>query len=396
MELSHRISSLKPSPTVALNGKAKELIASGVDVCNFAVGESSHTTPKKIVDAAISALNEGKTKYTPAGGSPDLRKAISNKLKRDNQVDFAPNDIVVGVGAKELLFHTFLSLLNEGDEVIIPAPYWVSYTAQVLAAGGKPVVIPAPESNEGPRLTPEMIEPYLTEKTKAIVITSPNNPAGYIISKDEMSALGAYLKDKKLWIIGDEIYEYLSFDNDHVSLLNVEPSLKDRYILVNGMSKGFLMTGWRVGYLAAPTSVVKLVKVLQSQSSTCLPRFIEEGSIVALNEGKSIVSEAVAELKENRDLAISLLKEIDGIDMIPPQGAFYAYIDIRNALAKSSEFEKSNSLGFSERLLEKYHVAMVPGEAFGTPGFLRLNYGVSKDVLKEGISRIKKAIEELV
>ena len=189
MELSHRISSLKPSPTVALNGKAKELIANGVDVCNFAVGESSHTTPKKIVDAAIGALNEGKTKYTPAGGSPDLRKAISNKLKRDNQVDFAPNDIVVGVGAKELLFHTFLSLLNEGDEVIIPAPYWVSYTAQVLAAGGKPVVIPAPESNEGPRLTPEMIEPYLTNKTKAIVITSPNNPAGYIISKDEMSAL---------------------------------------------------------------------------------------------------------------------------------------------------------------------------------------------------------------
>ncbi len=394
MEFSRRIAALKPSPTVALNNKAKEIAAQGKKVYNFAVGEPDFSTPESICKVAIESLQKGRTKYSASGGSPALRQAVAAKLKRDNQLDYDANQIVMGIGAKELLFHAMLALLNEGDEVLIPAPYWVSYTAQVEAAGATPVIIPMPKKHSDARLTADMIEAYATEKTKAIIITSPNNPAGYVLSRSELSALASYLKDKPWWIVSDEIYEYMSFDEPHYSLLQLEPSLKDRFILINGLSKGFAMTGWRVGFLAAPLDLVKLVKTLQTQSSTCLPPFVEDAAVFALNSGPDLMTEKMELLKARRTLATSLLDEIPGVDYIPPKGAFYIYVDIRPAL-EAAGWQPEESIRFGEKLLTDFQVAMVPGEAFGTPGFLRLSYATSEDDLKAGIARLQEALASI-
>ena len=243
LTLSKRMSQLQPSPTVALNTKAKELAEQGHKVINFSVGEPDFPTPAPIVEAGVKALREGKTKYGAAGGGLPLRKLIAEKLLKENKLSYEPNQIVVGIGAKEILFHVALSILNEGDEVLIPAPYWVSYTEHVLAAGAKPIVIPMPDDHNAPRLTPDMIKPYVTERTKAIMVTSPNNPAGYVIPPEEMEILGRYLADKPWYIISDEIYEQMSFDGPSISMATLVPAVRDRFILVNGFSKGYAMTG---------------------------------------------------------------------------------------------------------------------------------------------------------
>ncbi len=346
--------------------------------------------------ACDSSLREPKlpaTKYGAAGGGLPLRKAVCQKLEKDNHLSYQPGQIVVGIGAKEILFHLALALINEGDEVLIPAPYWVSYTEHVIAAGGKPVVIPFPSDHKGPRLTPEMIQPYVTSRTKAIVLTSPNNPAGYVIPEAELRQLGLYLEDKPWWIIADEIYEYMSYDFPAVSLATLCPKLKDRYILVNGLSKGFAMTGWRVGYMAGPNKVAEMVRTLQTQSSTCLPPFIEEAALTALSLGVDAMKDKMGLLKARRDMAVQLLREMPGVDMMPPNGAFYVLIDIRKVLAKSPLYANDNSLAFSAKLLEAHHVAMVPGEAFGAPGFLRLSYAVADEQLREGLKRLGEALK---
>ncbi len=395
MEVSKKISAIKPSPTVALNGKAKELARKGEKVFNFSVGEPDYTTHKDIIDSAIQALQQSQTKYGPAGGGPQLKQAIIDKLKRDNGLSFEESQIVVGTGAKEILFHLFLSLLNDGDEVLIPAPYWVSYTAQVEIAGGKPVIIPMPENHHEARLTPEKIKPYVTARTKAIVLTSPNNPAGYILKKAELEALGDYFKDQNFWVIADEIYEYMAYTAEHHSIASLVPNLKDRYILVNGMSKGYAMTGWRVGYLAAPNPIAKMVRVLQTQSSTCLPPFVEAAATEALRRGPSLMADKIALLENRKNLAVELINSIEDVSMIPPEGAFYIFVDIRSALSKAQGYQNNNSVKFSGFLLEKYHVAMVPGEAFGVPGFLRLSYATSNDELKEGLRRLAQALQDI-
>ncbi|MCX6130560.1 MAG: pyridoxal phosphate-dependent aminotransferase, partial [Proteobacteria bacterium] len=374
LSLSRRISQLQASPTVALNTKAKELAEQGHKVINFSVGEPDFGTPEAIVETAIAALRQGKTKYGAAGGGLPLRKAICQKLMDDNQLQYQASQIVVGIGAKEILFHLALALINEGDEVLIPAPYWVSYTEHVIAAGGKPVVIPMPKDHAMPRLTAEMIKPYVTARTKAILLCSPNNPSGSVIPEAELRELGRYFVDKPWWIIADEIYEYMSYDFPAISLLSLCPELKDRYILVNGFSKGYAMTGWRVGYMAGPPAVADIVRTLQTQSSTCLPPFIEEAALKALSLGAGVMKEKMSSLKGRRDLAIRLLSEMPGVSWLPANGAFYVFIDIRKVLAKSPLYANDNSLAFSAKLLEAYFVAMVPGEAFGVPGFLRLSY----------------------
>lgn len=391
--LSSRISQLQPSPTVALNTKAKELAELGHKIINFSVGEPDFPTPEPIVQAGIKALREGKTRYGAAGGGLPLRKAIVDKLLKDNQLSYAPDQIVVGIGAKEILFHVSLALLNPGDEVLIPAPYWVSYTEHVLAAGATPIVIPMPRDHESPRLTPAMIESYVTPRTKAIVITSPSNPGGFVIPPDEIKTLGAYLTQKNWWIISDEIYEYMSYDGPSISLATLVPALRDRFILVNGLSKGFAMTGWRVGYMAGPKAVADLVRTLQTQSSTCLPPFVEEAAIEALRHGRELMADKMLILRQRRDLAVSILQEFPDLDMLPPNGAFYIFIDLRKVLAKSALYANDNSLDFSKKLLETYHVAMVPGEAFGAPGFIRLSYATHEDILKEGLKRLGDALD---
>ncbi len=385
MTFSKRILSVKPSPTLALNAKAVQMSKQGKKVLNFAIGEPDYLTPSLVVDRAIESLKAGRTRYTPSGGGPELRQAIADKLMRDNGLSFDINQIVVGAGAKEILFHTFMSLLNDGDEVILTAPFWVSYADQIRAAGAVPVIIPIPDGGRMPSL--EVIESYATPKTKAFIFNSPNNPAGYILTELELKTLGTYLSNKPWWIIADEIYEYMSFDAPHISLLKACPELRDRFVLVNGMSKAFAMTGWRVGYCAAPIELAAMVKSLQSHSSTCIPGFIEDASVVALKAGLPLMEKDINTLRIRRDLAVQTMKKLGGFKYLYPQGAYYLFIDIRSQL-KNGE----SSLAFSDRLLEQFNLAIAPGEAFGAPGFLRLSYAASNATLLDGIERLHKAL----
>lgn len=391
--LSRRVLAVKSSPTVALNGKAKALARDGVKVLNFAVGEPDFKTPDAIVDRCIAALKAGRTKYGPAGGGPEFRAAIAHKLKTENSLDFAADDIVCGVGAKEILFHIMLAVLNEGDEVLIPSPYWVSYPDQVIAAGGKPVFLPLSDDIAAKPLTIAMLKAHESPKTTAIILNSPNNPAGYVFDEPFLRELGAYLETKNWWIISDEIYEYLCFDRPHVSLLKLFPKLKDRFIHVNGMSKGFAMTGWRVGYAAGPQSVMKLVRDLQSHSSTCLPPFIEEAATYAIAQGQDLLRTQFGVMRQRRDLATSLLQTMPGVSYVKPDGAFYVFIDVRAVIA-GTRFA-GDTFALSDHLLMQHHVALVPGEAFGAPGFLRLSYATDEASIEAGLRKVKQALAAL-
>jgi aspartate aminotransferase len=399
MQLSKRILSVKTSPTVALNAKAKALAKEGHKVLNFTVGEPDFATPKPIVNVAVEALHGGKTKYGAAGGGVEIRQAICAKLKRENNLQFDLDQVVVGIGAKEILFHIFLAILNEGDEVLIPSPYWVSYPDQVIAAGAKPVALPMAEDPSRQLFDLASLDRCRTDRTTAIVLNSPCNPSGCVISEDLLHALGQYLEKTDWWIVADEIYEYLTFEGQHRSLLELFPKLKDRFILVNGMSKGYAMTGWRVGYCAAPTAplnVAKLVRDLQSHSSTCLPPFIEDAATYALNQGQALLAQEIQDLKKRRDLTIAMLKELEAKDLgivVPkPQGAFYLLLDLRSALNR----RKASAFEFAEYLLSKHYMAVVPGEPFGAPGFIRISYATSQAQMAEGVGRLEKALKEWV
>ena len=393
IQLSRRILNVKSSPTVALNAKAKALAKEGAKVLNFTVGEPDFSTPAAVVEKAITALKAGRTKYGPAGGSPEFREAIAAKLARENGLHFPASDIVCGVGAKELLFHIFLALLNEGDEVLVPSPYWVSYPDQILAAGAKPVFLPVSgDMGEAPIRIAD-IERLSTPKTVGIILNSPNNPAGYMFSETLSRELGQYLSRKPWWIVSDEIYEYMAFDRPHVSLLALFPDLKDRFIHVNGMSKGYAMTGWRVGYCAGPSAIMKMVRDLQSHSSTCLPPFIEEAATYAISQGPTLLANELATLKKRRDMAASLAAKIPGVDFAAPQGAFYLFLDVREALQKAKS--TLDTFAFAERLLTEHHMAVVPGEAFGAPGFLRLSYATGESTISEGMDRLATALRNV-
>lgn len=393
MEFSHRIANLPGSPTVALNTKAKKLAAAGKKIYNFTVGEPDLPTPKVVIDKAIHSLLEGHTKYGPPGGSQALRSAIAEKLKEENGLVYDPEQIVCGVGAKEIIFHLCLALLNEGDEVVLPAPYWVSYPAQVEAAGAKVVTVPF--DCDKMKIDFKALRSAVTQNTKLFIFNTPNNPAGYVLSESELAELGDILEKSNCWILSDEIYEYLSFDRPHQSLLTMRPNLKDRFILVNGMSKGFAMTGWRVGYCAAPASVAKLVRVLQSQSSTCLPAFIEEASVAALNNRSEIKTWLRGEMMKKRDLVVRQLSNIKNMRWVNCEGAFYAFIDLRPFIETTKKLPENTAMAFGEYLLDRYQVAMVPGEAFGTPGFIRFSYASSEEDLLAGIQLFSDALDSL-
>lgn len=394
-ELSKRIQNVKSSPTVALNAKAKALQKAGVNVLSFAVGEPDFPTPAAVVDVAIKALQAGKTKYGPAGGSPEFRAAICEKLLKENALSYTPDQIVVGIGAKEILFHLFMSLCNDGDDVLVPSPYWVSYPDQILAQGARPVCLPlSPDLNRSP-LRVEDIKKAATAKTVGIVLNSPNNPAGFMYSKEFLLELGNFLTTTNWWIISDEIYEYMAFDREHHSLLTYFPQLKDRFFYVNGMSKGFAMTGWRVGYVAGTGPAIKMVRDLQSHTSTCLPPFIEEAATYAIGQGKNLLANEIGILNNRRRLTMQLLDQINGVKYVHPDGAFYVFIDVREALAASSRYKDLDTMRFSEELLAEHHIAVVPGDAFGAPGFLRFSYATDEKTIKEGISRLANALQKI-
>lgn len=381
-KFSNRISRLSPSPTLALNSKAAELAASGKKIFNFAVGEPDFPTPASVVEVAIDSLRRGRTRYGASGGGKPLREAISAKLFRDNGLKFSADEIVCGIGAKEILFHVFLALLNDGDEVLLPAPYWVSYTDQVRAAGAVPVVV-APAATitrpGGDAIDFHALEKAVNANTRAIVINSPNNPSGYVLGNSELERLAAFAIKHNLWLISDEIYEYMAFGREHVSPLKVQPELRSRFILINGLSKGFAMTGWRVGYAAGPKDIMALVKNLESHSSTCIPGFIEDAATFALQQGRGLMAPAIKTLDDRRKATI---RALDGFEFVRPDGAFYVFLDVRPFC------DGQTSMTISGLLLEE-GVAVVPGEAFGMPGFIRISYTLGEQDLIAGLERIK-------
>lgn len=396
--ISKRAQQLQPSATLKVTGRAKELKRKGKSIVSLSAGEPDFKTPKHICDAAINAINEGFHGYTMNPGTPELREAICNKLKRDNKLDFEPSQIICSNGAKQSVGFSILALVDPGDEVIIPAPYWVSYPEMVRLAEGTSVTVRTSFENNF-KLTPEQLEDAITEKTKALILCSPSNPTGAQYSAEELKGLADVLKKHPdIYIISDEIYEYIVFEGEHVSILNVAPELKDRVVLINGFSKGFAMTGWRLGYLAANNDIVGAVSKIQSQE-TSAPSSISQKAGEAAYKGD--LDEVVAmrdQFKKRRDYLVNALNNMEGVSCFTPGGAFYVFPDISHYIGHKtpagSEIETSTDLCLY--LLDEFGLALVPGDAFGEPNGIRLSYAASMKDLEEAMARLKKGLDSLI
>lgn len=384
-QLAGRVKSLTPSATLAITAKAKQLKAEGHDVIGLGAGEPDFNTPQHIIDAATASMNEGHTKYTPSEGLVKLINSIVNKFKLDQGIEYKQNEIIVTVGAKHALYTLFQVLLDKGDEVIIPVPYWVSYPEQVKLAEGVPVYVEGLESNDF-KITPEQLEAAITEKTKAVIINSPSNPTGMIYNEDELKALGEVCLRKNVLIVSDEIYEKLVYgEHKHISIAQLSPELKEQTIIINGVSKSHSMTGWRIGYAAGNSVLIKAMTNLASHSTSNPTTTAQYGAIAAYDGPQ----EAVAEMKEAFEHRLNVIYDklvaIPGVSCVKPQGAFYLYPNVKEA-ASITGF--SNVDDFVTALLEEAMVAVVPGSGFGTPDNIRLSYATSLDVLEEAVARI--------
>ncbi len=396
--ISDRAKNLSPSETLKVSAKAKQLTREGASIIALSAGEPDFKTPAHICNAAIEAITDGFHGYTMNTGMPELREAISKKLLRDNRISIPPDQIVLSNGAKQSVGFTILATINPGDEVLIPAPYWVSYPEMVKLAGGKPVIEKTLFSNNY-KLTPEQLEEALTENTKAIILNSPSNPTGACYTRAELKDLASVLDEfPDLLIISDEIYEYIVFDHEHVSILNAAPHLKDRTVLINGFSKGFAMTGWRLGYLAGPKPVADAVAKIQSQETSAPSSISQKAGIAAYTGSMKPVEEMRAAFKERRNYIVEQLKSIENVECFTPSGAFYVFPDIHHFLGKSTPTgDKINtSTDLSMYLLEQHGVAVVPGDAFGESTGIRLSYAVSMDDLEEAVLRMKDGLSSLL
>ncbi|WP_394166796.1 pyridoxal phosphate-dependent aminotransferase [Neptunomonas phycophila] len=390
--LSDRVNSIKPSPTLAVTNRAAELRAEGKDIIGLGAGEPDFDTPDHIKNAAIEALNNGFTKYTAVDGTPGLKKAIINKFQNENGLSYQANQILVSCGGKQSFFNLSLALLNEGDEVIIPAPYWVSYPDMVLVADGKPVIITTTQEQRF-KITPEQLEEAITPRTRLVVLNSPSNPTGVAYSLSELKALGEVLaKYPDVLIATDDMYEHIRFnDEPFVNILNACPNLYDRTIVLNGVSKAFSMTGWRIGYAAGPAKLIGAMKKIQSQSTSNPTSISQVASQAALEGGNDCVKDMVLAFKERHNYVVAALNEIKGVECIPADGTFYAFPSFQHVIDNDDRF--NNDIELAEFLLGEAGVALVPGSAFGAAGNMRLSFATSMDVLKDAIARIKKALE---
>ncbi|GAV25033.1 aspartate aminotransferase [Carboxydothermus islandicus] len=389
---SERALQIGESPTLAIDKKAKELINQGKKVINFGVGEPDFDTPEYIKEAAINALRLGKTKYTPVGGIPELRKKIAEYLTQRTGVNYEDQEVVVTCGAKHGLYNIFQVILNPGDEVIIPVPYWVSYVEQVKLAGGVPILVPTEENF---KLAPDKLINYLNKRTKAIIINSPSNPTGVVYSFDELKSLGRLLKDREILIIADEIYERIYFSEKPISFVAANPELKEKTFIVNGFSKSHSMTGWRLGYVAASRQYAAKLIDLQSHQTSNPTSFAQWGALAALTIEDNSVEKMVQEFKKRRDFVVSRLQELK-LKVIEPAGAFYVFPRIDTCFGKKHSGKIINtSTDFAEIMLEYYLVAMVPGIAFGDDRFIRLSYALSLADLKEGLNRLETFLKNL-
>lgn len=378
--LNRRVTSLTPSITLALTAKAKDLKAKGVDVINFAGGEPDFDTAQFIKDAATKALSEGMTRYTPESGILALREAIAEKLKRDNGLTYKPEQIVVTVGAKHAVYNAISVLADEGDEVLVPAPYWLSYPEMVKMAGAKSVVVPTLESQEF-KLTPSQLKQFITPASKVLILNSPSNPSGTVYSKDELTQIVRVAVEHGIFVISDEIYETLVYDQArHFAAASLDPAFKDWVITINGLSKSYAMTGWRLGYLAAPSEIAKAAASLQSHQTSNVTSFIQPAAAEALRNGAQEAERIRNVFSKRRELIVSALKTIPGFSFPVPMGAFYVFVNMAST--------GLSSLEFSQRLLDEAHVALIPGAPFGADKYVRISFATSEDQIKKGIDRI--------
>ena len=397
MELSKRAMSIKASTTMAISSKAAEMKAAGLPVVTFGAGEPDFNTPEHIRQAGIDAINNGQTRYTPAAGTPQLRQAVCDKLKKDNGLDYEPAQIVISNGAKHSLMNTFMAILNEGDEVIIPAPFWLSYSEMVRIAGGVPVIIYTKKENQF-MMTKEELEQAYTAKTKAVVLTSPSNPTGQVMSKDDLQMIADFAVKNDLFVISDEIYEKLIYDEDkqHISIASLGKEIYDRTIVINGVSKSYAMTGWRIGYTAAPLAVSKLMASLQSHMASNPNSIAQAATVAALNGPQDCVAEMLVEFKKRRDYIFEREEAIPMLSALKPQGAFYLFVDVSGTYGKSYDGAVINTAAdFATVLLDKKYVAVVPCADFGMPDYIRLSYATSLEIIKEGMDRIEAMVNEL-
>lgn len=381
MELASRATILTPSLTLSIDSKAKAMKAEGIDVCSFGAGEPDFDTPDHIKAAAMASLDAGFTKYTPSSGIPELRQAICEKFLADNEIDYKPHQIIVSSGAKHSCFNAILACIDPGDEVIIPAPYWLSYPEMVRLAGGEPVFVHTTEES-GWKMTPEQFEGAMTPRTKMVIINSPGNPTGAVYTREELKALADVALEEEILILSDEIYEKLTYDDvKHVSIASLSPEIYDLTITVNGFSKAYSMTGWRLGYIGAPERIAKAIDSLQSHSASNPTSFAQKGGLAALKGDQQPLNDMRAEFEMRRDYMFQRLSSIKGVTVVKPEGAFYM-------LANISKFSLT-SQNFADRLLSKANVAVVPGIAFGDDRTIRFSYATSMDVIKNGLDRFE-------
>ncbi|WP_412778238.1 aspartate transaminase [Thalassospira lucentensis] len=396
--IADRLSRIKPSPTIAVTTKAAELKAAGVDVIGLGAGEPDFDTPDNIKAAAKAAIDAGKTKYTPVAGTPELRKAIVEKFKRENDLEYTIDEITVGCGGKQTLFNAFFATLNAGDEVVIPAPYWVSYPDMALMAEGTPVIVECQEENDF-KITAAELEAAITPKTKWVVLNSPSNPTGAAYSRAELRAIAdVLLKHENVYIMSDDMYEHLVYDGfEFTTIAQVEPKLKARTLTCNGVSKSYAMTGWRLGYAAGPVELIKAINKVQSQSSTHTSSISQAASVEALNGPQDFLAERAEVFKGRRDLVVAALNECEGLSCKKPEGAFYVYPSCAGVIGKTTPdgTKIETDTDFITYLLEAEGVAAVPGSAFGLAPYFRISYATSDAALTEACARIKRACAAL-
>jgi len=396
--IADRLKRIKPSMTVGINVKANALRAEGKDVLVLAAGEPDFDTPLNIREAAVKAMEEGQTRYVPGKGTPALQKAIQAKFLKDNNLNYDLDEIIVGVGGKHIIYNAMMATINPEDEVIIPAPFWVSYPDIVLLAEGKPVIVPCPE-DQNFKLTADQLEKSITDKTKWLMLNSPSNPTGSLYSKQELQKLAdVLLRYPQVLIMSDDIYEKVIYDDSEFSTIaSVEPKLKDRCLTLNGVSKSYCMTGWRLGYCGASKEIIAAMNKIQSQSTTSTSSISMAASVEALNGSQDFIDKHNQAFVRRRDLVVNLLNEIDGLSCLTPQGAFYVYPSCAGLIGKeTSDGQKiSNDEDFMSYLLESEGIAGVHGAAFGLSPYFRLSYATSDEILKDACARIKRACEQL-
>jgi aspartate aminotransferase len=391
--ISNSLKRIKPSPTIAVTQKARELRAAGKDVIGLGAGEPDFDTPDNVKRAAIKAIKDGDTKYTAVDGTPALKKAIINKFKRENNLTYTADQITVGTGGKQVLYNAFMATLNKGDEVIIPAPFWVSYPDMVLLAGGKPKIVKCSEA-DGFKLTPISLKKAITKNTKWLILNSPSNPTGAGYTKKEINDLAKVLiKYKNVHILSDDIYEHISYDNFKFYTIAQVSKLKDRTLTMNGVSKSYAMTGWRIGYAAGPKDIIKAIGKIQSQSTSNPSSISQAAAVEALNGNQSFIKKRSKAFKERRNFVVKSLNAINGISCLTPNGAFYVFPSCKGLLNKKTGLKTDTD--FVQKLLEKSNVAVVQGSAFGLEGYFRISYATSMQNLKKAMERIRSFCESL-